>query len=248
MELSISIKGHKEGVLIVLDEEHDWAHQMAQLETALENNRSFFSGARLAIEVGHRLLSLDDIQKLQARLAQRDVTLWAVVGESAATRAAARQLNLSAELGGSRAEAEPKTKEVAAPTPVEPRAEARVPLPEAEERGWLIRRTLRSGQKAHYPGHVIVVGDVNPGAEVIAGGDVVVWGRLQGLVHAGAMGNDGAVVCALDLSPTQLRIGGHIARAPDEKRRRRVRPEMASVVEGRIVAEPWDSKKQPKRS
>jgi septum site-determining protein MinC len=66
------------------------------------------------------------------------------------------------------------------------------------------------------------------------------------MVHAGAAGDQGAVVCALDLSPTQLRIGGHIARSPEEKRRRRIRPEMASVTEGQIVAEPWDSKKQRK--
>jgi septum site-determining protein MinC len=84
----------------------------------------------------------------------------------------------------------------------------------------------------------VVIGDVNPGAEVIAGGDIVVWGRVRGLVHAGALGDEGAVICALDLAPTQLRIAGTIARSPEERRRKPV-PEIATAQEGHIVAVPW---------
>jgi septum site-determining protein MinC len=87
---------------------------------------------------------------------------------------------------------------------------------------------------------VVVLGDVNPGAEVIAGGDVIVWGHLRGIVHAGAMGDPERCVCALDLSPTQLRIGSHIARPPDEKRRRKEsRPERAFIIDDQIIAECW---------
>jgi len=89
-------------------------------------------------------------------------------------------------------------------------------------------------------GHVIVIGDVNPGGEIIAGGDVVVWGRLRGMVHAGAEGNEKSIVCALDLSPTQLRIAGQIALTP--KRRGKTRPEIASLKDGQVVAEPWNPK------
>jgi septum site-determining protein MinC len=103
----------------------------------------------------------------------------------------------------------------------------------------LVRRTLRSGQAIQHPGHVVVIGDVNPGAEVVAAGDVVVWGRLRGLVHAGAMGDDEALVCALRLTPTQLRIGNHIARPPDQERQDDRPPEMARVQGNRIVVEPW---------
>jgi septum site-determining protein MinC len=84
----------------------------------------------------------------------------------------------------------------------------------------------------------VVIGDVNPGAEVVAGGDIVVWGRARGLVHAGALGDEGAVVCALDLAPMQLRIAGAIARSPEERRREPV-PETAALREGQIVAAPW---------
>jgi septum site-determining protein MinC len=88
---------------------------------------------------------------------------------------------------------------------------------------------------------VVVIGDANPGSEIVAGGDVVVWGRLRGMVHAGAEGDDSAVVCALDLDPTQLRIAGQIAVTP--KRRSKPQPEIARLVDGQVVAEPWSVKK-----
>jgi len=97
---------------------------------------------------------------------------------------------------------------------------------------------VRSGRSVVHEGHVIILGDVNPGAQVIATGNVVVWGRLRGMVHAGAGGDSAAMICALDLNPTQLRIGDQIAVAPDDSHAASV-PEQASVRDGQIVAEPW---------
>ena len=79
----------------------------------------------------------------------------------------------------------------------------------------LVQRTLRSGQNLHYDGNVVVMGDVNPGAEIVASGHVLVMGSLRGLVHAGATGEEEATVTALQLAPTQLRIASHITRPPD---------------------------------
>jgi septum site-determining protein MinC len=107
------------------------------------------------------------------------------------------------------------------------------------EAGLIARRTLRSGQQLRHPGSIAVIGDVNPGAEIVAGGDIVVWGKLRGTAHAGAMGNESAVVCALELTPTQLRIAQYFARSP-EGRRRKYQPEVARIREGKIVAESWE--------
>lgn len=85
---------------------------------------------------------------------------------------------------------------------------------EEENQTVLIQRTLRSGQSIFYPGNVVVLGDVNPGAQVTATGDVVVVGALRGTVHAGAGGNEAAVVVAFRLEPTQLRIANHVSRPP----------------------------------
>ena len=69
----------------------------------------------------------------------------------------------------------------------------------------------------------------------------MVWGRLRGMVHAGAGGNESAVICALDLAPTQLLIAGAIAITP--QRRGKCLPEMARIVDGRVVAEQGNPKK-----
>jgi septum formation inhibitor MinC len=99
--------------------------------------------------------------------------------------------------------------------------------------------TVRGGQALHHLGHIVVVGDVNPGAELIASGDVVVFGRLAGVAHAGAQGDESARVHALDLDATQLRIATFIA-ADGERRSRTARPEVALVRESRIVVVAYD--------
>ncbi|MGA8534386.1 MAG: septum site-determining protein MinC [Candidatus Tumulicola sp.] len=99
--------------------------------------------------------------------------------------------------------------------------------------------TLRGGQTLQHVGHVVVVGDVNPGAELVASGDVVVFGRLAGVAHAGARGDESARVHAVDLDATQLRIATFIASESDD-RARAGRPEVALVRDARIVVVPYD--------
>jgi septum site-determining protein MinC len=98
--------------------------------------------------------------------------------------------------------------------------------------------TLRGGQALHHIGNIVVVGDVNPGAELVATGDVVVFGRLAGVAHAGAQGENTARVFALDLDATQLRIATFIA--ADSGTKRTPRPEAALVRDGRIAVVPFD--------
>jgi septum site-determining protein MinC len=104
----------------------------------------------------------------------------------------------------------------------------------------LIRRTLRSGQTVRFAGNVVVLGDVNPGAEITAGGDIVVMGWLRGVAHAGARGDQRAIVSAFRLAPTQLRIAHLIARAPDagEDHVPDV-PEYAEIRNGQLVIDRW---------
>lgn len=66
--------------------------------------------------------------------------------------------------------------------------------------------SLRSGQKIEFEGSLVIIGDVNPGAEVISGENIVVLGELRGLAHAGAKGNRDAVIEAVEIDATQLRI------------------------------------------
>jgi septum site-determining protein MinC len=214
----VAIKGVKDGLLITLDE-GDWASVAAGLLARLEETPDFFQGAQLILQLGERPVGAADLGRLREQLSDHAVSLRAILSNAPGTQSAARALGL----------------ETALPHATEP--EPQFDPQEAGDHALLLRRTLRSGRAIHHPGHVIVVGDVNAGAEIVAGGDVVVWGRLRGTVHAGAEGDESAVICALDLAPTQLRIAGHIAISPEN--RGHPAPEVARLREGRIVAEPW---------
>jgi septum site-determining protein MinC len=100
-----------------------------------------------------------------------------------------------------------------------------------------VRATLRGGKSVQQLGNVVVVGDVNPGAEIVASGDIVVFGTLRGTVHAGAQGDESARVYAIELMPTQLRIAKYIAAEAENVRSRPVAEE-AYIEQGRIVIAP----------
>ncbi|WP_199247545.1 septum site-determining protein MinC [[Phormidium] sp. ETS-05] len=78
-----------------------------------------------------------------------------------------------------------------------------------------LETTVRSGVEIRHQGTVVIKGDVNPGGAVVADGDIIVWGRLRGLAHAGAAGNSQCLIMTLQMEPTQLRIADYVARAPE---------------------------------
>lgn len=224
----ISIKGIRDGLLVALDDSATWAEVERALLDAIEARSGFFRGARIALQVGDRVLDREDIRKLSARLAEHDIRLAAILGRSAETIRSARRLEIDTELPEG-ATAPDASREVDLPP---------IDTQEHGSDGVLVRNTLRSGRMVRHAGHVVVIGDVNPGAEIVAGGDVVVWGRLRGTVHAGANGDVNAIVCALDMRPMQLRIAQYVAIASDDGKPR-PRPEIAWVKDGQIVAEEW---------
>jgi septum site-determining protein MinC len=221
MTVSIGVKGVREGLLITLDD-GEWGEVFPALLDRLDSKPDFFAGAAAFVRLGSQPLFVADLAKLRSELADRGVALRAILSDLPATISAAQSLGLEIAL---------------------PASETRdVPLDSVLNgtEAVLVRQTLRSGNSIQYPGHVVVLGDVNPGAEIIAGGSVVIWGRLRGTVHAGAQGDETAMVCALDLAPMQLRIAGRIATSPP--RHGEPRPEMATLHEGNLHAEPWKPK------
>ncbi|MBD2246621.1 septum site-determining protein MinC [Nostoc sp. FACHB-888] len=85
-----------------------------------------------------------------------------------------------------------------------------------QEDALYLEMTVRSGVEIRHPGTVILLGDLNPGGIVIADGDIIIWGRLRGIAHAGAGGNRECLIMALQMEPTQLRIADAVARAPEK--------------------------------
>ncbi|MGV0028142.1 septum site-determining protein MinC [Phormidesmis priestleyi] len=86
---------------------------------------------------------------------------------------------------------------------------------QAIEEPLYIQMTLRSGTEIRHNGTVVILGDLNPGSSVIAEGDILVWGRLRGIAHAGCKGNARCLIMALQMEPTQIRIADFVARAPE---------------------------------
>ncbi|WMI81255.1 septum site-determining protein MinC [Anaerotignum sp. MB30-C6] len=94
--------------------------------------------------------------------------------------------------------------------------------------------SLRNGQRIDFDGSVVIIGDVNPGAEIKATGNIIILGQLKGMAHAGCQGMTDAFVSAVYMAPVQLRIGDIITRFPDENKRGPKPPEYAFVQEGQI--------------
>lgn len=225
---SLQIKGINDGLLISIGA-FSYSDFLPQLERTLAEKQAFIQGSRVAIDVGSMKLNSRHISEISTIVTRFDVTLWAILSEHEDTREAARKMELGTRLSGSQTDLNGKTLPQA-------KAETAVSNPTLED--VIIKETIRSGKSLYAEGSVVIIGDVNPGAEIIAGGDVVVWGRLRGLVHAGATGDQSAIICALVLNPTQLRIANQIAIAPAEKQTA-VIPEQAAIKDGQIVAEAW---------
>lgn len=246
MRTPLAMKGIGNGVLVTVPS-GKWDDVRPMLLKAVDERADFFKGARMVIQVGERELSSKELQDLQTKLAEREINLKGVLSEADVTKEAGEELGLSTDLPQSRLKdsKDGDGKEVPAVVATvedENDEEYSIETDLIGDEAILLHRTLRSGYSIRHPGHVTVIGDVNPGAEIVAGGNVIVWGRLRGVVHAGATGDEKAVVCALDLSPTQLRIAGHIAVSPE--RGGRTYPEMAAIRDGQLIAQTWKSERR----
>jgi len=224
----VSIKGIKDGLLVTLSSTEEWQRITQELARRIDTKGDFFAGARVTVDVGERPVPKYELTSLKAVLERRNLTLVVVQTTSKTTYDSAQSLDLrtnAPDIMRRRV-----NDEVLDTMPIDPEEQG---IP-----GVLIRRTLRSGRTVHSRGHVVIYGDVNPGAQIIATGDIFIWGKLRGTVHAGAEGDMDAVICALDMSPNQLRIADLIATSPKDKKHT-IRPEMASVRNDQIIVEAW---------
>ena len=69
-----------------------------------------------------------------------------------------------------------------------------------------VYNSIRSGTREEYMGSIVICGDVNSGAEIVAGGNIAIIGTLRGVAHAGANGNNKATIAANVIETTQIRI------------------------------------------
>lgn len=229
----INIKGTRNGLVICLDSAYEFEDLKKILKSKIESARGFFQGAKFVFHIGNPLSAektkeLEDICCEHGLIPDKDIN-WpapppkesALVRVPESAREAARARNVRPLLR----EASPSLPSVG--------------LSEYDKKPcMMIRRNLRSGQKINFNGNVVIMGDVNAGSEITAGGNIIVMGSLRGVVHAGADGDQDAIIMAYRLDPVQLRIASVISRPP-ENNKASTGPEIARLQQGRMFIEPY---------
>lgn len=233
---SLNIKGRSEGVSIEVGK-GNWVELVEQLGERLTHASNFFRGGSVALDVGDRPLLESELEQVLTLLEANEMKLGLVRTSAERTFEAAIALGVPAKLQNSDGINEAESESAASN--------------HAGEHYFVYRGNLRSGQVLERSEHVMVVGDVNPGAEVVSEGDILVWGRLRGIAHAGAAGDRRAMVVALRLEPIQLRIAGVVGVTTEQPGSRAAgrwswkpdtgkRPEVAHLANDQIAVEPWD--------
>ena len=219
--MGITIKGKADGVLeIAIQPLSSYVNIKNALQEKLSKNKDFFSGSEAKIIFSGKVLSNAQKQDLK-RLLSMDYDVQNVAFSDDMLEQTKVSVKHTPNIDNSS------------------HAEKRVNLVSKDyfnAKSVFVSHTLRSGQRVECEGDVVVLGDVNDGAEVIAGGSVAVMGVLRGLVHAGATGRSDVVVAANALIPKQLRISGKIGMFPDNKESGV--PEIAAYKQGSIIIKP----------
>jgi len=216
----ISIKGVNDSLVFFFGE-GSLADHMAFLEKKFAGTPQLFSGSRVVFQgKGLGDLSHEDLAALQKLCLENGMILNNTVNTPSP--------------------AAPETAETASPSPeATPARPPRFAAP-APPRDVFIRRNLRSGQKLHAEGSVVIWGDVHESAEIVAGGDIIVMGKLGGIAHAGCYGDESSVVFAINLVPGQIRIGSKVSRSIRGEAKRPF-PEIAFLEDGNICVREYNS-------
>ena len=183
----VNIKGTRNGLVIVLDPSREFEEIKHTLLRKMESAKGFFKGAQFSFLAGQGDISAHQKNELENICRQYGLV----------PNAEERVRSRNGFSDGSRRKALSPSRSAA-----------------TDEAALMVRRSLRSGQCITYPRHVVVLGDIHPGAEVVSGGDVLVLGSCRGVIHAGAGGDHAAKVIARRLAPTVLTIAGR--RCPPE--------------------------------
>ena len=212
MNSSVVIKGNKYGIIVVMDPNATMDEIKNELVKKISDSAKFFNNASIAISFdGKELSAAEEKEIIDLISANSTMNIVCVMDNNVET--------------------ENRFKAA---------VEAKASTQQSVNEGQFYRGTLRSGQVVESETSIVILGDVNPGARVISGGNVIVLGSLKGTVYAGANGVPGAFVVALEMSPVQIRIGDIIARSGDDNKKRFSKPEtkIAYVDGENIYIEP----------
>lgn len=260
MKNTVILKGNRYGLSIVLDERIEFSQLIKDLIARLENAESFFdSKKQLAVTFEGRTLTNEEldqiltvieensklnIQYVMDENSELEATFFDIIhSEDEKTTEKKEQITLETErMQDAYADTDNNLTEMIPLFSEEHKDNSilKKNLQETESTGMFYKGTLRSGQSLETKESLVIIGDVNPGATVIAGGNIIIIGSLKGSVIAGANGNSQSFVMALVMNPIQIQIADVIARNPDGKHRLKLQKEamIARLLFGQIVMEP----------
>lgn len=235
---TVTFKGNKEGITMVLDGSVEFESLCQIIVQKLWQARDFLGEhTQLIVNTKDYTLSEGEQLALKVLLQSLGHTVLRFVSNAPAVSASQPEAE---ETAAAQIEDElPVCSETSAELIADMLGSRQHPLEMylADGGALIIRKNIRSGQSLNFDGTLIIIGDVNAGAELTATGHILILGTMRGIAHAGAGGNSQAVVYATKLLPIQLRIADFIARAPDNEVTETSGPEMARIIDNRVVIE-----------
>lgn len=206
----ILIKGNKDGIntTINMNKFACFEDMLQVLKKKLSKGKHFYKGTTLILAIDLKAINKKEVETLKETLLT-EIQLKDIVLE-----------------------------DIEKETEKEIQKEAKVFSGVNEGKTKFIRKTVRGGQAIRYQGNIVIIGDINSGAEVYASGNVIVLGRIKGKVSAGTNGNSKAVIAAFLLQPEILTIANVIAMSPDDVEKPSY-PELAKIKDGAIIVEPY---------
>lgn len=224
MENTVIIKGMQSGIVVILDDKKKYEELKKDIKKKFVESAKFLGKADIGISFEGRKLKNEQIREILEIINDNtELNVVCVLTDDKEHDEAYKNMiedNINKILKKKKNQVKPKVK--------------------PEDLAVFHKGNLRSGQELNVENSVIVVGDVNFGAKIISKGNVLVLGTLFGNVFAGSGGNKNAFVLAMDMQPTQIRIGNVIARSSDNSIHKRdvIEPKIAYVEEDRIYIEP----------
>lgn len=210
---AVIIKSNPHGLVLNLDSEMPFEELLAAVADKFKRSAGFFKNATLALTFRGRVLTKEQEQQLLDVIVENSgIYVICIVDEDRETAEHYKKAVIHA-------------------------AEK-----QKEEDGQFYRGTLRSGQVLETEASVVIIGDVNPGAQVISKGNIVILGCCMGNIYAGASGNAGCFAAALTMKPMQVRIADKIARSAIVKKvdtgEYPVDPKIVYIKDGHLQIKP----------
>ena len=237
---SIVIKGNKYGIVVVMDSDTSFDEIKNQLEEKLKESARFFGNGTMAISFEGR--NLDDEQQkelLNVISESSDLNIECIIDHAKNLSEAEMAVGENTiDLIGNAIRALEKIENIDDNKEDEPTPDSTPVVGVDKNTGKFFRGTLRSGQILESDTSIVVIGDVNPGASVSAGGNIIILGSLKGTVSAGMNGDEKAFIVALDMAPVQVRIGDTIARCPERQKKAKPETKIAYLNNGTIYIDP----------